>query len=103
MKSTNIQAGIGLAQLEQLDKAVEKKRYIGSRYSEKLKTIKSVQLPLKKTDYAENIYWVFGIVIKDNKGINADSAINFLKEKGIGTRPFFWPMHKQPVFIKMGL
>ena len=35
--------------------------------------------------------------------IDAETAIKKLAEKGIGTRPFFWPMHEQPVFQKMGL
>jgi perosamine synthetase len=55
------------------------------------------------TDYAENIYWVYGIVINENKGMNAEQAIKKLNEKGIGCRPFFYPMHKQPVFNKAGL
>ena len=60
-------------------------------------------MPLPITGYAENIYWVYGIVLKDHVPFDAEEAMRRLKEKGIGTRPFFWPMHEQPVFRKMEL
>ena len=100
---SNLQAAVGLAQLEQINKFIVKKREMGKRYLELLSNIEEIELPLSKTDYAENIYWVFGIVLKDKVPFNADEAMKRLKEKGIGTRPFFFPMHKQPVFKKMGL
>ena len=56
-----------------------------------------------QTAYANNIYWVFGMVLKDEVLFDAEEAMRRLGEKGIGTRPFFWPMHEQPVFRKMGL
>jgi perosamine synthetase len=76
---------------------------MGKLYTELLTGIPELQLPLPKTDYAENIYWVYGIILKDHVPFNAEEAMRRLKEKGIGTRPFFWPMHEQPAFIKMGL
>ena len=100
---TNLQAAVGLAQLEKLDKHVKRKRTMGKLYSELLSEIPELQLPLQLTDYAENIYWVYGIVLKDQVPFDAEEAMRRLKEKGIGTRPFFWPMHEQPVFKKMGL
>ena len=100
---TNLQAAVGLAQLEKLDEHVKRKRTIGKLYSELLSEIPELQLPLQLTDYAENIYWVYGIVLKDQVPFDAEEAMHRLKEKGIGTRPFFWPMHEQPVFKKMGL
>ena len=57
----------------------------------------------ESTDYAENIYWVYGMVLKDDVLFDAEEAMRRLGQKGIGTRPFFWPMHEQPVFQKMGL
>jgi len=58
---------------------------------------------LARAPYAENIFWVFGIVLEDNVPVDAAEAMRRLAERGIGTRPFFWPMHEQPVFRKMGL
>lgn len=99
---TNLQAAVGIAQMEQLDVFVIKKRKMGQKYTELLSDIKSIDLPVQKTDYAENIYWVYGIVLKDEIPFDAEEAMKRLGEKGIGTRPFFWPMHEQPVFKKMG-
>ena len=102
-RMTNLQAALGLAQLEQLDKFVEKKRTMGKIYSRLLKDVDCLQLPLVKTDYAENIYWVYGIVIKENVSFNAKEIMNKLCEKGIGTRPFFYPMHLQPILKSKGM
>ena len=100
---SNLQAALGLAQLEKLDEHIKRKRRMGKLYTELLTGIPELQLPLAKIDYAENIYWVFGIVLKNQIPFDAEEAMRRLKEKGIGTRPFFWPMHEQPVFRKMGL
>lgn len=103
LRMTNLQAALGLAQLERLDEFVERKRYMGNRYNELLSDLPNVQLPLTKTDYAENIYWVYGLLLDDNLGIDAEEAIRRLADKGIGARPFFFPMHMQPVLTRMGL
>ena len=100
---SNIQAAIGMAQLEQLNKSIIRKREIGIRYLNNLNDLSNVQLPQLKTDYAENIFWVFGIVVLNKVYPDAISVMEILKTKNIGTRPFFWPMHEQPVFHKMGL
>jgi perosamine synthetase len=52
--------------------------------------------------YAENIYWVFGLVLGEEVPFDAKEAMSRLGKQGIGTRPFFWPMHEQPVLHKMG-
>jgi perosamine synthetase len=102
-RMTNMQAALGLAQLERLDESVKRKREIGRQYNELLGSIPNVQLPHKKTEYADNIYWVFGLVLDKSMGFNANEAMRRLAEKVIGTRPFFCPMHLQPVLKKMGL
>lgn len=100
-RMTNIQAAIGLAQLEKIGKTVVRKREIGGYYQEALSGIGDIQLPVPRTFYAENIYWVFGIVLKDPDR-KADDLMKKLSEKGIGTRHFFYPIHKQPALIKEG-
>ena len=102
LRMTNIQAGIGLAQLERLEEFIKRKRHIGRRYHDSLSTIDGVQCPLPETDYARNIYWIFGLVIHESLGMDAVAAMAHLADKGIGTRPFFYPMHLQPVLKKMG-
>jgi perosamine synthetase len=54
------------------------------------------------TAYADNIHWVYGVVLKDAP-FDAEEAMKRMATKGVGTRPFFWPMHKQPVLLRMGL
>jgi perosamine synthetase len=101
-RMTNLQAALGLAQLERLDSFVERKRRMGRRYTELLSGL-PVQLPLPRTAYAENIYWVYGVVLNDDVPFDAEEAMARLARLGVGTRPFFWPMHEQPVFRKKGL
>lgn len=102
-RMTNIQAALGVAQLERLDEFVARKRAMGSAYTRLLADVPGIQLPLANTDYAENIYWVYGLVLDDAVGFDAREAMRRLAGKGIGTRPFFWPMHEQPVLQRMGL
>jgi perosamine synthetase len=102
-RMSNLQAALGVAQLEILDDFVKRKRDMGRRYTEQLGNIAWLQLPVSTTDYAENIYWVYGVVLKDEAPFDAEEAMKELAAWGIGTRPFFWPMHEQPVFRRMGL
>lgn len=98
---TNIQAALGLAQLEKIEEHIIKKRKIGNAYQLWLKDLKGFQLPLDKTKYAENIYWVFGLIADSTE--LCESTVEKLNVLGIGTRPFFWCMHEQPIFMAMGL
>ena len=102
-RMTNMQAAVGLAQLERLDEFVPRKRHIFDRYTELLDGVEALQLPVDKTDYATNINWVYGVVIDDEVPFDADEAMRRLAKKNVGTRPFFWPMHEQPVYRSMGL
>lgn len=101
-RMSNLQAAVGVAQFERLEEFIEIKKKIGKMYQELLKDIPA-QLPLDKTAYAENNYWVFGLVLNKDVKFNAKEAMEKLAEKGIGTRPFFYPLHKQPIFEKMKL
>jgi perosamine synthetase len=103
LRMTNMQAALGVAQLERLSETVERKRYIGKRYNQLLEGLPGVQLPVKATNYAENIYWVYPLVLDRDHALDAVDMMAKLGEKKIGTRPFFYPMHKQPVFMEMGL
>lgn len=103
LRMSNLQAAVGLAQLERIDEIIAKKRKIGSLYQELLSDIEVINLPIKTTPYAENIYWVFAVTLKDRYPKNAHEVMKELAYRGIGTRPFFYPMHKQPVFNRMGL
>jgi perosamine synthetase len=101
-RMTNLQAALGVAQLEKLDASVARKRYIGDFYNERLRHLTEFEFPLAANSFAENIYWVYGLIVK-NSAKSAAEAMTFLAQNKIETRPFFWPMHEQPVFHKMGL
>ena len=101
-RMTNIQAALGLAQLETLNSHIEKKRMIGKKYNHLLQGVSNIHKPLEKCEYAANIYWVYGVMLDSTVGVDADRVRSQLAKRGIGTRPFFWPMHEQPVFLKRG-
>ncbi len=103
LRMSNLQAAVGVAQLEQLDHFLKLKRGMGKLYDRLLRKVEGLQLPLGSTAFSENIYWVYGLVLKDEIPFDARLAMKKLGELGIGTRPFFCPMHLQPVFRKMGL
>lgn len=101
-RMSNLQAAVGVAQLEKLDSFIAKKRKMGEMYTAALsEESEKLQLPIAKTAYAENIYWVYGIVLKDEQA-NARDIMAKLHAQGVGTRAFFYPMHLQPAFLKSG-
>ena len=100
-RMTNLQAALGVAQLENIDKHILKKREIGNYYNTHLQINNKFKTPIASNEYANNIYWVYGLVA-DNEEY-ASETINYLTNCGIATRPFFWCIHEQPVFKKMGL
>lgn len=95
---TNIQAAIGVAQMEKIDRLIEKKRLMAKWYEEGLKDIPGITLPPEK-EWAKNVYWMYSILIDEKIfGITRDHLIEKLQERGIETRPFFYPIHKQPIY-----
>jgi len=102
-RMTNLQAAIGLAQAEKLDEFLIKKRWIGGYYNQLLKENKNILLPLVESSAAQNLYWVYALVLKEDVSFDAFEMMDRLKEKKIGCRPFFWPIHQQPVLTSMGL
>jgi len=102
-RMTNLQAAIGVAQLEQIDAFVKKKRAIGRYYNKHLGYLRDYgfQLPVPSTSYADNIYWVYSLIAPNEAQKKA--CVEKLTNNKIGTRPFFACMHTQPVFKKMKL
>ena len=100
---TNIQAALGLSQLKRIRNIVKRKREIGKFYYNHFKENKYMQIQPYKLKYATNIYWVFGIVLKNKFKNRKTEILKKLLNKNIDTRSFFWPMHKQTIFKKMGL
>ncbi len=102
LRMSNLQAAVAYAQFEKINQTIERKKQIGNIYQQLLKDIPA-KLSVSSTDYAQNNYWIFGVVLNDDVNISAKEAIAQLAKSNIETRPFFYPMHKQPVFEKMGI
>jgi len=99
---TNMQAAMGLAQLERIDEIVARKRAIGKQYNESLRGIPGLQLPSEQ-EWARSVYWMYGIVLDEQTGLDADKFARHLQEYEVETRPFFLGMHEQPVLRQEGL
>ncbi len=95
---TNIQATLGLSQLKRISSIIKKKHQIGNYYYKNFKNLKNIIIQPNKLAHCKNIYWVFGIVLKKNNKNKINEVVKKLAKKNIGTRPFFWPMHKQDAF-----
>ena len=103
LRMSNLQAAVGVAQLERIQETLHKKRQVGAWYQERFRGHPLLQLPLDRTSFADNLYWVFGVVLNDRVPFDSREGIARLRAKGVDARHFFWPMHEQPVFRKLGL
>lgn len=99
---TNIQAAIGLGQLEKIEKTLDHKRWMGKTYTDMMSKFSGIQLPIEKS-WAHHVYWMYGIVVDEKTGLSAAEFSNRLLKLGVMTRPFFLGMHEQPALHKIGL
>ncbi len=100
---TNIQAAMGLGQLHNINWIVKRKREIGKRYIERLKNNKNIIIQNNSNKYSQNIFWVFGILLKKGYKYKRDEITKKLFKNNIQTRNFFHPMHKQSILLKKGI
>jgi perosamine synthetase len=96
---TNLQAAIGVAQMELIDESVKTRRRNAELYNSLLKEVEGVTLPPEAT-WAKNVYWMYTVLIEDSFGMSRDDLMNFLKENGVDTRSAFYPIHIQPVYAE---
>ncbi|MBU1086388.1 MAG: DegT/DnrJ/EryC1/StrS family aminotransferase [Candidatus Omnitrophica bacterium] len=101
-RMTNMQAAIGLAQMERIEEFIQIKRRLGEYYRKGLMDIKGIKVQEEK-DWAKMVYWMYCIELDDQLGLDADIVMAELKKKGIGTRPFFLGLHVQPALHDLGL
>lgn len=101
-RMTNMQAALGVAQLEEVEKYVKKKRWMAGIYTEKLSKVKGLTLPVEKA-WAKNVYWMYGVLVEDEFGVGREKLREMLYQRGVDTRTFFVPMHRQPALKKLGL
>jgi perosamine synthetase len=95
LRLTNLQAALGLAQLENIQKFLNMKIRNANLYSDLLKDQEIIQLPPDEK-WAKSVFWLYSIVLRKNN--LRDKMMDYLSSKGIETRPFFVPMHKLPMY-----
>ena len=102
LRMSSLQCALGASQLNRIEQILKSRRALGAQYQEALGDIGDIQLPLVKTEFGFNDYWVFGIVLQGRRLGTRHSVQAALAEVGVGTRPFFWPLHLQPVLKNFG-
>jgi len=101
-RMTNLQAAVGVAQLEKIDKFIERKREIARWYSEGLKDLEEkgfIKLH-PEMPWAKSVYWMYSILIEDKFRMNREELAGKLGDNRIETRPFFHPIHVMPSYNK---
>jgi len=98
-KMSNLQAALGLAQLERIDELIDKKRQIFDWYFSRLSEIPEIQISMEKK-WAHSIHWMTSIILSNSLSIKREDLQSKLLEKRIDTRPIFRPMSSFPMFKK---
>ncbi len=96
-RMTNIQAALGLAQLERIDDMIAIRRRNARHYNRRLAEAPGLTLPPEK-EWAKNVYWMYSVVVEDDFGMDRDEIRAKLRSAGIDTRPFFYPVHTLPMY-----
>jgi perosamine synthetase len=100
-RMTNLQAAVGVAQVERLDEFVKRKRYIGKLYLDALRNVSGIKTQVEQK-WAKMVYWMYCIELDESLNMDATTMMSALHKRGIGTRPFFVGLHEQPILIKRG-
>jgi perosamine synthetase len=99
-RMTNIEAAIGLAQLERIDWHIGRRREIAGWYREELACVEGVELS-PQASWAESAYWITCAVLDEACFGQRDDVMRRLDEAGIETRPFFYPLHTLPMYQEL--
>lgn len=101
-RMTNLQAAIGVAQIDRIDDHLARKRQIAALYGERLRDVTGLCLPVEAPG-VRNVYWMYGVIVEDSVPFDAAEFARRLKKQGVDTRPFFLGMHEQPALRELGL
>lgn len=97
---TNMQAAIGLAQMERIDETIDRKNKIMIHYDSKLKKFSDYFKFQNSCLYCQPVCWLYTLLINDHCPITRDKMIEKLRTNGIDARPFFHPLHLMPPYSK---
>lgn len=99
-RMTNLQAAIGVAQVEHIRETLRKKRWVAKVYKRYLARTQGITLP-KEAPWAYHVYWMYPLLIDEERfGISREELQKILAKFHIDTRPFFPPLHRQPIYQK---
>jgi perosamine synthetase len=99
---TNLQAAVGLAQVERMDAFIADKERIAGWYREALGGLPGLRF-MRARSWARPVYWVYAVELEAARGLEAATVMERLRARGIGTRPFFLGLHEQPALRERGL
>lgn len=94
-RMTNLQAALGVAQLEKLKEFIIKKQEIAAWYRQEFAGVNGLGHP-PEVPWASNVYWMYSLLIKPEAKLSRDDLAKKLKAKGVDSRPFFLPNHQMP-------
>jgi perosamine synthetase len=96
-RMTNLQAALGVAQLEQIETFIARKQQIAARYSANLSDLTNITLPPQAT-WAKSVYWMYSILLNSDFPLSRDEFLGQLKAAGVDNRPFFYSIHQMPPY-----
>lgn len=95
---TNLQAALGVAQMERIEAILMIKRRIAQTYTDGLRDIPGLTLP-PQAPWAENIHWLYSVLVDEKVfGMGRDDLMTALRNQAVDTRPLFPPVHTQPIY-----
>ncbi len=100
-RMTNLQAAVGIAQLERIEETIALRRTLATYYKQRMADVLDVRFQAEPS-YGKSVYWMYAVQLDEALGVDAESMMRQLKDKGIGTRPFFLGLHAQPVLWEHG-
>ncbi|HLP51898.1 MAG TPA: DegT/DnrJ/EryC1/StrS family aminotransferase [Chitinophagales bacterium] len=97
-RMTGYQAAMGVAQLNKIEDFIDGKRRMAAAYGKHLADVTELQLPVELS-WAKNVYWMYGVSIKNGTAALRNELMDYLKANGVDTRTFFCPMNIQPFLM----
>uniref|UniRef100_A0A7J3SJV7 DegT/DnrJ/EryC1/StrS family aminotransferase n=1 Tax=Fervidicoccus fontis TaxID=683846 RepID=A0A7J3SJV7_9CREN len=99
-RMTNLQAALGVAQLEKIEYFISRKREVAELYNDLFKGFEEIICP-PEMPWAKNVYWLYSILIDNSKtNIGRDKLMKALEKERVETRPLFYPIHEMPPYKK---
>lgn len=96
-RMTNLQAALGVAQMERIEEFIARKRWIAESYNQGLREVAAIRLP-PEAPWATSVYWMYSILLNKDFPLSRDEVMARLRQQNIDSRPFFYPIHVQPPY-----